>query len=530
MHVQMIRTLIWPLAIAGVLLMGLWLVNTGLAQEPEEEGAPQHVGVLSSTVDDSFTYQGRLTDDDGTPLNGSHTMRFFLYDQAAGGSALYDSGNLTVAVDDGLFAVELGAPQNLFDGQALWLQITVEGETLSPRQAIRPAPYAMGLRPGASIETADAGNTFSVRNTATGAAVRGESEDVGLFGESANFAVYGRNQGGVNGAGYGGYFESATGIGVFGGSTAVPSTTNPYVPGVYGYSEYGAGVYGTSDSTFGYGVFGEHDGTGIGTYGRTATGYGVLGVSDGVGVFGSGEAQGVYGSNTGPAAGTGYGGYFESTTGDGVFGSTTAVPSTTNSLPAGVYGVSENGAGVYGKAGGNFAWGGYFDGNVRIDGSLVVSDSLFANDKSGYVFDVALNADTDALTSGDVVVVTGVAPDTVFGDIPVFTVVRATSAESTGVVGVVDRRYVPAENGRGQMEDSPAAPGDYVGVVTLGALQGIKVDASYGAIRAGDLLVSSPTPGHAMRADDPGIGTVIGKALGELDEGAGVIAVMVSLK
>lgn len=57
-----------------------------------------------------------------------------------------------------------------------------------------------------------------------------------------------------------------------------------------------------------------------------------------------------------------------------------------------------------------------------------------------------------------------------------------------------------------------------------------KVDAGYGAIKVGDLLVTSPTPGHAMRADDPRPGTVIGKALESLDAGSGTIRVLVMLR
>jgi hypothetical protein len=57
-----------------------------------------------------------------------------------------------------------------------------------------------------------------------------------------------------------------------------------------------------------------------------------------------------------------------------------------------------------------------------------------------------------------------------------------------------------------------------------------KVDATYGAIREGDLLVSSPTPGHAMRAENPAQGTVIGKALEPLPNGTGLIKVLVMLR
>jgi hypothetical protein len=57
-----------------------------------------------------------------------------------------------------------------------------------------------------------------------------------------------------------------------------------------------------------------------------------------------------------------------------------------------------------------------------------------------------------------------------------------------------------------------------------------KVDAGYGDIRPGDLLTTSPTPGHAMRADDPAAGTILGKALEPRETGTGVIRVLVMLR
>ncbi len=57
-----------------------------------------------------------------------------------------------------------------------------------------------------------------------------------------------------------------------------------------------------------------------------------------------------------------------------------------------------------------------------------------------------------------------------------------------------------------------------------------KVSAENGAIRPGDLLVTSFTPGHAMRADRPDAGTILGKALEPLDVGTGSIRVLVTLQ
>jgi len=66
----------------------------------------------------------------------------------------------------------------------------------------------------------------------------------------------------------------------------------------------------------------------------------------------------------------------------------------------------------------------------------------------------------------------------------------------------------------------------------------VKVDASYGAIRAGDLLVTSPVPGYAMRSQPVMLGdvpihrpgTILGKALQPLVSGRGEILVLLTLQ
>jgi hypothetical protein len=59
----------------------------------------------------------------------------------------------------------------------------------------------------------------------------------------------------------------------------------------------------------------------------------------------------------------------------------------------------------------------------------------------------------------------------------------------------------------------------------------VKVSAENGAIHPGDLLVASSTPGHAMKAGaNPAVGTVIGKALGSVESGTGVIQMLVMLQ
>jgi hypothetical protein len=58
------------------------------------------------------------------------------------------------------------------------------------------------------------------------------------------------------------------------------------------------------------------------------------------------------------------------------------------------------------------------------------------------------------------------------------------------------------------------------------------VDADQGPVVAGDLLTTSDTDGHAMRAADPerAIGAVLGKSLGSMDRGRGLLPVLVTLQ
>ncbi len=75
-----------------------------------------------------------------------------------------------------------------------------------------------------------------------------------------------------------------------------------------------------------------------------------------------------------------------------------------------------------------------------------------------------------------------------------------------------------------------AAQGEFMNVVTLGSYKMVKVDASFGAIRAGDLLTTSDNPGYAMKVTDKvsAIGAILGKALGGLESGTGTIPILVT--
>jgi hypothetical protein len=60
----------------------------------------------------------------------------------------------------------------------------------------------------------------------------------------------------------------------------------------------------------------------------------------------------------------------------------------------------------------------------------------------------------------------------------------------------------------------------------------VRADAAGGPIKPGDLLTTSATPGHAMKVTDhpQAQGAILGKAMGALREGRGLVLVLVTLQ
>ena len=76
-----------------------------------------------------------------------------------------------------------------------------------------------------------------------------------------------------------------------------------------------------------------------------------------------------------------------------------------------------------------------------------------------------------------------------------------------------------------------AIPNNEVPLAVVGIVP-CRVTTENGPIIAGDLLVTSSTPGHAMKGTDRArmLGAVVGKALEPLREGTGEIQVLVTLQ
>ncbi len=88
-----------------------------------------------------FVYQGRLQQN-GAPANGSFDLSFALFDAAADGNqvgATIDEPGYPVT--DGVFSISLAFP-GAFAGTQLYLQVSVDGTPMLPRQPVATTPVA----------------------------------------------------------------------------------------------------------------------------------------------------------------------------------------------------------------------------------------------------------------------------------------------------------------------------------------------------------------------------------------------------
>ncbi|MEM6337509.1 MAG: hypothetical protein AAF752_13145 [Bacteroidota bacterium] len=134
-----------------------------------------------------IAYQGYV-ELNGSPVNGNLALTFSLYKQAVGGTAVWSEsylGGNTVPVEEGVYSVALGSvaafPAGTFDEQ-LWLGVRVgSAAELSPRTALRAAPYALGLSVPLDLAAGVASDALiTLENTASGDGLR--IEEVGRTG------------------------------------------------------------------------------------------------------------------------------------------------------------------------------------------------------------------------------------------------------------------------------------------------------------------------------------------------------------
>lgn len=598
---------------------------------------------LAQTVGTAFTYQGVLKQ--GTnPLTGSVDLQFKLYTAASGGAQIGSTMALNgVALTNGLLTATLDFGINAFDGNARWLEIGVNGTpngglgpftTLTPRQSLRPVPYALFAVGGSGQWTPNGSNlnytagNVSVGTTSslgkvtifpatggglqTGLYVR--NTDTGNQTAAAQFivdsgsgqAIIAQNLG-TSGAGraISGFNAANGGIGILGSATSATGAT--------------IGIQGTASSTTGIGVQGlatASSGQNFAVWGETNSinGTAVRGISNAA----SGVNYGVWASNNSPS---GYAGFF---LGRGHFSDTTLI-GRTSTIGAEVFGIRHPGTTGYGgmyvdiagatalpfygyaTAGVSRMWT-YYDGGtdkwhvynggsrLTVDGSgnvgintttpaamLHVNGTSDAEPTGGGVIVVGLTTSGNiAIDGNEIMARNNGATSTLYlnndgGDVSVsaagtgklitpvlqitggsdlseqFEISDAAGQPQPGMVVVIDADHpghlIPASSPydrkvagvisgaggvrTGMMMGQHGTLADGAHAVALTGRVYCLADARDAAIEPGDMLTTSSTAGHAMKALDGerSRGAILGKAMSSLPRGEkGLVLVLVNLQ
>ena len=191
---------------------------------------------------------------------------------------------------------------------------------------------------------------------------------------------------------------------------------------------------------------------------------------------------------------------------------------TTDDGGAGVVGSSKNWVGVFGQSQTQVGiWGrapvaGRFEGDVEVTGDIRLKNADCAED-----FDIAKSEHVEAGTVMVLNEMGSLQPSYKEYDRKVVGIISGAGGYNPAIV--LDRQ----QQSQNRIDRLPVA---------LMGKAYCKVDARYSSIEMGDLLTTSSTKGHAMKAKDPtnAFGAIIGKALGTINEGLGMIPVLIALQ
>ncbi len=491
-------------------------------------------------------YQGILTDADGIPLNGTHDLAFRIYaDSSQSAVTLWSERHTGVIIEDGLFNVILGSvvflSDTLFANSERWMGITVDSDLeMYPRMRITSVPWALRALVADSAITTTAGSDgdWTISGNDIYSAVSGH---VGV-GTSSPLTDLHVEQSDIDFP-EGALFNDVVVVEDYDAGLGLYSDPGGSYGSVLTLGEIDAGVLANKWSLY-----------------RTTGTSPLLRFAFGTNAnYSSNDVIMTMRSNGYVGIGTGFpdrlfevynitdNAYVRFTSGN-YLGSILELKNATA------------GAAALGKIQ-------FLDSSDDIEASIVYYSNpslldpgmyfytnaamrMMINRDTGYVgigdvfpdemLDVAgtVKAEVLRLTSGaDVAEPFDVeGPDAIEAGMVV-----AIDSESPGKLKICDdpydRRVAGIVSGAGGLkpgmlmgQEGSTAGGEYP--VALTGRVYCWADASNGPITPGDLLTTSNTPGHAMRVTDyeRAQGAIIGKAMSSLDEGRGLVLVLVTLQ
>ncbi|MFI5252041.1 MAG: hypothetical protein ACHQQQ_06365 [Bacteroidota bacterium] len=250
--------------------------------------------ISQAQIPRTLSYQGVLTDSSGNPKpDGAYSFTFCIYDSPGGGTNLWCGTITSLQVTGGLFSTVLGPFDTTvhFD-KPYWLEITADGELLTPRLPLSSAAYSLNPTSGGftNFQVFDTPGSYTFIVPAGVTKIMAEVWGAGGGGGGADTGAV-RN--GVTGGGGGGYAKDifevvpgstyyiSCGQGGTGGSIAQPGTKG------------GKSYFGLSEDTNVISADGGQGGNSVngGASGAGGTGHGRIYCNGSVGwVFTGGSA------------------------------------------------------------------------------------------------------------------------------------------------------------------------------------------------------------------------------------------------
>jgi len=135
-------------------------------------------GAAFASVPSKVSFTARLVNEEtGDVLTGAHRLKFELFDADTGGASVWFEGRQFEIDEDGLLFAELGETKALdsqiFDGKALWLEVTLDDKVMEPRIALDSVPYAIRAHAATEAETVGGKSANDLQSRVTGTCTTG---------------------------------------------------------------------------------------------------------------------------------------------------------------------------------------------------------------------------------------------------------------------------------------------------------------------------------------------------------------------
>ncbi|GEM_PF-1087270 len=231
-----------------------------------------HAVAFAANAPSLMNYQGWLTDAEGTPVTGTYSIVFTIYDDPVAGNVKWQESQSGVVVTDGSFNVMLGSitalTETAFSSQDRWLGIKVGADPeMTPRTHLVTVPYAhrVSTIDGSTGGTVTGNISLEASTETTGNILKGGVLFIHNFGSDNTFI-------GVNA----GNLTMSGGNNTANGYHALQNNTTGFHNTAVGHNVLGSNTTGSNNTASGIAaLYSNTKGSG-----NTASGSGALAYND----------------------------------------------------------------------------------------------------------------------------------------------------------------------------------------------------------------------------------------------------------